>query len=201
MLKLYAAPRTRAVRVAWLLEEMNLPYQLELVEFQTTGSAFFIQATPTGKIPTLEDDDVVMFESGAIVEYLLERYDDQQLAPAPGTSQRARYLQWLHFSESTAFSPIGVVVWLTIYRHDAADHPELIADARARARTGLVFIENNLNDTYLAGSRFTAADIMMGFTLIAAQTLDLLVDLPKLTAYLKRLQQRDGLTRALQKLG
>ncbi|MEM8768208.1 MAG: glutathione S-transferase family protein, partial [Pseudomonadota bacterium] len=136
MITVYAAPRTRAVRIVWLLEEMGLPYELELVNFKPTTDRFFIQDTPTGKIPTLVDDDVVMSESGAIIEYLLEKYGGisaNSLAPATGTAARARYLQWLHYAESTAFSPLGVVIWLTLYRQDARDHPVLVEDARARA--------------------------------------------------------------------
>ena len=77
---LYFAPRTRAIRVRWLLEELELPYRLERVTFKPTTDRFFIQDTPTGKIPTLVDGDVVMAESGAIVEYSLERYGHGRLA-------------------------------------------------------------------------------------------------------------------------
>ena len=80
MIKLYYAPRTRSVRIAWLLEELGLPYALERVEFQPPARDFFVQKTPLGKLPTIEDGDVVMGESGAIVEYILERY--QWPAPA-----------------------------------------------------------------------------------------------------------------------
>jgi glutathione S-transferase len=201
MLKLYAAPRTRAFRVVWLLEELGLPYELEMVEFQPTSSKFFIQNTPTGKIPTLEDDDVVMCESGAIVEYILEKYAADRLTPALGTKTRAAYLQWLHFADSTAFAPLGVIVWLTLYRQDAADHPELVADAISRAQTPLQFLEDNLaGDGYLLGNEFSAADIMMGFTLMAARMLNQLDERPKLAAYFARLEEREAFQAALAQL-
>lgn len=201
MLKLYAAPRTRAVRIVWLLEELELPYQLEVVDFQPTTSTFFIQQTPTGKIPTLEDGDLVMCESGAIVEYLLERYGKGRLAPTVGAPERARYLQWLHYSESTAFAPLGVVIWLTVYRRDAADYPGLVADAKDRAARAFTFVESELgNDSYLGGETFTAADIMMGFTLFVAQTLNVLDSCPKLQAYLQRITARPAFARTLEKL-
>jgi glutathione S-transferase len=200
-MKLYAAPRTRAIRIVWLLEELGIPYELELVEFQPTSSRFFIQNTPTGKIPTLEDGAVVMCESGAIIEYILEKYGEGRLAPPIGTPERAQYLQWLHYAESTAYAPIGVVVWLTTYRRDAADHPEVVRDARGRAGMALDFIETRLGEAdFLAGDAFTAADIMMGFTLLAALTFDLLGDRPGLAAYIVRLQQREAFGRTLQKL-
>jgi glutathione S-transferase len=142
-----------------------------------------------------------MCESGAIIEYILENHGDGRLAPAAGTPERAAYLQWLHYAESTAFAPIGVVVWLTVYRQDAAEHPDLVADARERAGMALDYIEERLGAVdYLAGNAFSAADIMMGFTLLAALTLDLLGDRPNIGAYLGRLQQREAFARTLEKL-
>ena len=90
MLRLYHAPRTRSVRVLWLLEELGLPHELVTVPFKAPSSEFFVQETPLGKIPTLEDGDVVLCESGAIVEYILERYGEGRLAPAVGSPLRGR---------------------------------------------------------------------------------------------------------------
>ena len=199
MIKLYFAPRTRAVRVLWLLEELGLPYELVRVDFQPPARNFFLQQTPSGKIPTLEDGDVVMFESGAIIEYLLEQYGAGRLAPAPGSRDRAAFLQWLHFAESTAFPPLGILVWLTRYRADAAGHASLIDDTRRRAAAGLDVLERQLAQTpYLVGDGFTAADIMMGFTLVAARFLGPLDDrYPALNAYLARLQERPAFQKAI----
>ena len=72
MIRLYHAPRTRSIRVLWLLEELGLPFELVSIEYQPPAKPF-AQRTPSGKFPTLEDGDTVMFESGAIVEYVLER--------------------------------------------------------------------------------------------------------------------------------
>jgi glutathione S-transferase len=200
VIKLYYAPRTRAVRVVWLLEELGLPYELVRVPFQPPATKFFVQSSPTGKIPTLEDGDVTMCESGAIVEYLLERYGAGRLAPPVGSPERARFLQWVHFAESTAFPPLGIVVWLVLYRGNSPDEAKLIADARERAAAGFEFLERELSDrTYLLGKDFTAADIMMGFTLVAAQQLGVLTAerFPGLTAYLGRLLQRPALQKTI----
>jgi glutathione S-transferase len=201
MIRLYAAPRTRAVRILWLLEELGLPYELELVDFQPTTSSFFIQTTPTGKIPTLVDGDLTMCESGAIIEYLLETHGGTRLAPELGSAERGRYLQWLHYAESTAFPPLGIVIWLTVYRDDEAEHPALIEDAKNRARSAFRYIEEEIGDaTYLVGDEFTAADIMMGFTLFAAASVGVLDESPKLQAYLARITDRDAFRRTLLKL-
>lgn len=199
MIKLWFAPRTRAVRIAWLLEELGLPYELQRVEFVNTATTFFAQATPLGKIPVIEDQDVVMGESGAIVEYILERYGAGRLAPAPGSPARAQYLQWLHFAESTAFPPLGIVIWMTLYRDDAAAHPELVQDAIRRAASGLDFLERHFGaGPWLLGQEFSAADIMMGFTLVAAQLVGVLdARFPALNAYLGRLLERPALQKAM----
>ncbi len=199
MIKLYHAPNTRSVRILWLLKELELPYELERVEFKVPVGAFFSQATPLGKLPTLEDGDVVMCESGAIVEYILERYGDGRLAPAVGSPERAAFLQWVHFSESTAFPPMGIIVWLSRYREGADHNKSLLADARARASAGLEFLERGLGrNEYLLESGFSAADIMMGFTLVAARLLGVLDDrYPDLQAYTARLEARPALQKSL----
>ena len=199
MIKLYYAPRTRSVRIVWLLEELGLPYTLERVEFQPPARDFFVQKTPLGKLPTIEDGEVVMAESGAIVEYVLERYGNGRLAPPIGSPLRPRFLQWLHFAESTAFPPLGIVVWLTLYRTDAAQHSTLIADARTRAATGFEQLERELSDKrYLLGDTFSAADIMMGFTLIAGRMLGVIDErYPAINAYLERLQARPALQKTM----
>ena len=192
MIKLYFAPRTRAVRVLWLLEELGLPYELKRVEFRPPVGNFFSQPTPLGKLPTIEDGEVVMCESGAIVEYILERHGGGRLAPLVGSPERGPFLQWLHFSESTAFPPLGIIVWLTAYRPDGDDHAVIVADARVRASAGLEFLARGLGDgPYLLGEEFSAADIMMGFTLVAARALGVLDDrYPTLLEYVTRLQAR-----------
>lgn len=199
MLKLWHAPKTRSVRVLWLLEELGLDYELENVNFEPTSTRFFQQDTPLGKLPVLEDGDIILCESGAIIEYILERYGEDRLAPPIGDPKRAAFLQWLHFAESTAFPPIGFVVWLTRYRQEGEDLTQLTADARERAVSGLSFAEEQLGDkSYLLGDTFSAADIMLGFTLGAAFTTGILDDrFPKLGAYFGRLMQRPALIAAL----
>jgi glutathione S-transferase len=198
VLKLYFAPRTRAVRVVWLLEELGLPYELERAEFVPPAVNFFSQGTPLGKFPTLVDGDLVMCESGAIIEYIQERYGDGRLAPALDSPDRPIYLQWLHFAESTAFPPLGIIVWLTRYRGEAEAQRELLEDAKLRAASGFEFLERHLEDqAYVVGSEFTAADIMLGFTLVAGQALGVLDDrFPKTHAYLARLLKRPAFQKA-----
>lgn len=198
MLKIYHAPRTRSIRLLWLLEELDLPYAIETVAF-TPQPQPFAQATPFGKVPALEDGEVKMFESGAMVEYVLERYGNGRLTPAIGHADRPAYLQWLHFSESTAFAPVSVVVWMKIYRQDAEQNAALIADAQVRAAVAFDFLEKHMGDhDYLLPSGFSAADIMMGFTLNAARAFGIIDEkFAKLNAYSKRLAARPALIKAM----
>ena len=200
-LKLWHAPNTRCFRIVWLMEELGLSYELERTEFIPPEKSFFQQSTPTGKFPTLQDGNIVMCESGAITEYVLECYGEGKLAPAIDTSERAAYLQWLHFADSTAFPPIGILIWLLLYREGKDDNPSLIEDAMARASVGMAYLEEKLgNKKWLVGDQFTAADIMVGFTLAAAQLLGVLDErYPVTNAYFERLQQRPAFVAAQSK--
>jgi glutathione S-transferase len=197
MMTLYFAPRTRAVRIRWLFEELEIPYELERVEFRPQP-AMFAQATPFGKFPVLVDGDVVMAESGAILEYVLEVYGNGRLAPRVGSPQRGEFLQWVHFAEGTAFPPLGVLIVHGMYREDAARVPEAMDAARERAHAALAIVEKHLSTRdHLLGSEFSAADIMLGFTVAAAQFVGVLDSrYPFTTAYLERLMQRPAFQRA-----
>jgi len=198
MIKLYHAPVSRSVRIYWLLEELGVPYRLEVVTFQIPKMPFS-QHTPLGKVPVLEDGDVVMLESGAILEYLIERYGQGKLAPAVGSPQRAAYLQWLHFAEATLFPPLGEIVRHTLFKPEAERIQAVVEDARARAEATLDVVERHFaGKEYLLGPDFSGADVMMGFTLLAAKRLRVLGDrYPNLEAYLARLQARPALQKAL----
>ena len=199
MIKLYYAPRTRAVRVRWLLEELGVPHELARVEFNRPSHTF-AQSTPLGKLPVIEDGDTTIGESGAIVEYILERYGKGRLAPPIGSPLRGEFLQWVHFAEATAFPPIGVIVWHTLYEQNADRFPEVMQSARGRALEALGFVDRRLEGRdYLLGAEFSGADVMMGFTLFAARALGVLDDrYPNVTRYLARLEERPAFRKAAE---
>ncbi len=198
MITLYHAPRTRSIRILWLLEELALRYELRTVEFSPSDE-FFTQPTPLGKLPVIEDGDVTMCESGAIVEYIVECYGEGRLAPAVGSAERARYLQWMHFAEGTLYPPIGIVVWMTRYRDSTDASSEFLQRARGRARSSMDFVQRSLaGRDYLLDSGFSAADVMMGFSVAAAGTVDLLDDrFEVLSQYLARLSERPAFQKAV----
>ena len=197
MLTLYHAPMTRSARIVWLLEELGLPYRLETLTFVPPQRPFS-QATPAGKFPALVDGDLTMFESGAILEYVLERYGEGRLAPPPGTAARGLYLQWIHFAEGTAAPPIGDIV-RQMFKPESERVPAVVEDARERARVTLDVAERALaGRPYLLGSEFSAADIMMGYTVALARfvgALDAAIH-PGLAAYLERLETRPACQKA-----
>lgn len=198
MIKLYHAPMTRSIRIYWLLEELGLPYELSIVPF-TPAKLPFAQPSPYGKIPAIEDGEVVMFESGAILEYILERYGEGRLAPKPGTPERAAFLQWVHFAEATCLPPLGDVIRHTLFKPEAERIPVVVEEGRARAAAAFAVVERALEGgDYLLGREFSGADIMMGLTLLIARRVKVLDErFPRLQAYLARLEARPALRKAL----
>lgn len=199
MLKLHFAPLTRSIRIRWLLEELSVPYELINSTYNRDGSKGFAQDTPSGNYPYIEDGDIALSESGAIVQYVLERYGNGRLEPPIGSAERAAYLFWLHFAEGTAANSINTTVWLTVYRQDADRHQEIISAVRDSANTVFDKAEAVLSDQlFIAGSEFTAADVMMGYTLGTAKWLNMLTDThPKTLEYVDRLFSRPALQKSL----
>jgi glutathione S-transferase len=198
MIKLYHAQRTRSIRIVWLLEELGIPYELATVTFNPPRHSFE-QNTPAGKFPVIEDGALIMFESGAILEYLIEKYGNGRLAPAIGCDERGSYLQWVHFAEATAFPPIGDITRHTLLLPEAARIPKVAEDGRVRAINALNVLERALaGKQYLVGNEFSGADIMMGYFLLAARMLGVLGTVhPNVCAYWERLATRSGLQKAL----
>src|SRR5262249_46731094 len=201
MIKLYHAPRTRSVRIHWLLEELGIPYTLETVDF-VPPSTPFAQRTPFGKFPAIEDGDVKMFESGAILEYILERYGKGRLAPPPGppaaprgTGGRPPCLRGVPCAEAPASPPMGNMAWHMMFRQDADQLPGAMADYRGWALAALDVLERGLaGRDYLLGGELSGADIMMGYTVIVAKWLGLVDERhANVAGYLARLQERPAL--------
>jgi glutathione S-transferase len=198
MIKLYHAQLTRSIRIIWLLEELAIPYELVTVAFKPPRHSFE-QDTPTGKFPALEDDGLVLSESGAILEYLIEKYGKGRLAPPVGSRDRGPYLQWVHFAEATAFPPIGDIARHTMFLPEADRIPQVAADGRERAKNALGVLERALaGGQYLVGADLSGADVMMGYFLMAARMLGLVgADYPNIAAYWERLAARPGFQKAL----
>ena len=201
MLKLYHSPRTRSVRIYWLLEELGVPYELETLAFtpQALKAAEYLKVHPLGKLPAIQDGDLIMFESGAILEYIIEKYGHGRLAPAPGSPARGAFLQWVHFAEATAMPPLADIAQHKLFKPEAERVPAVVADGQTRVATVLAALEQTLaGKPYLLGGEFSAADIMLGYSLLLVKWFGLLTpEYPNVTSYMARLEQRPALQKAL----
>ncbi|MDE2691429.1 MAG: glutathione S-transferase family protein [Acidobacteriota bacterium] len=199
MITIYHVPRTRSARIIWLCEELGLPYEVVPVDFspEYRKSAEWRRLNPIGKVPAMTDSDAegnrfTMIESGAMVHYILERYDEGALEPPPGTPESALLLQWSWFAEASLARPLGDMVHHRILKPEPERIPAVVEDGRARAEICLDAVEAALDGRdYLLGSELTAADIMMGYSLALAQRLGVLDErYPNVVAYMGRLESR-----------
>jgi glutathione S-transferase len=202
MIRLWHAPFTRSNRIVWLLEELGLPYALEPVEFRAPERAFE-QQSPYGKVPALEDEGVTLFESGAILEYLIERYGQGRLAPAVGDPERGPYLQWVHFAEATLMPPLGQLAWNKIFKPEEQRIAQVVEESEGQSRRALDVLEQALEDgrEHLLASGFCGADVMMGYSLQSATWFGVLgADHPRTQAYFERLSVRPAFEKAFASL-
>ena len=198
MLKVYHAPKTRGFRVIWLCEELGMPYQIVPVDMSPAyrKSEAFRKLNPVGKVPVLTDGELTMFESGAMVQYILARYGQGKLQPTPGSTEYALYLQWSWFAEATFSRPLGEIV---NHKREFASNPQqaIIDEMKSRARLCAQSLDAALTGkTWLLGDMFTAADVMMGLTL-RSYTRHMEEDYPgNVKGYFNRLVERPAYQRA-----
>jgi glutathione S-transferase len=217
MITVHHLENSRSQRVLWLLEELGAPYEVKRYarDKKTSLAPPELAAVhPLGKSPVISDGDNVLAETGAIVEYLLDRDGDSRLRPPSGTPERLRFAYWLHFAEGSAMPPL--VMALVFNKIRTASMP-FFAKPIARAIADKVtkgFIKPNLerqmafmaselsSRPWFAGTAFSAADIMMSFPLEAASTQrGFQTQYPALDDFLLRIHARPAYRRALERGG
>lgn len=199
MLTIHHVPNTRSLRVIWLCEELGLPHVVKTIDFTGPYRATpeWRALNPVGKVPAMTDGDFSMFESGAMVQYLLDRHGNGRLQPAAGTEAHARYLQWSWFAEATYARPIGEIVNHRRAFGEAGQIPAVIEEMKGRARLCSEAVDRELRDRpFLLGDEFSAADIMMGYSVLIARRLTSVDGLDALAAYWERLSSRPAFQRA-----
>jgi glutathione S-transferase len=166
MIVVHHLNNSRSQRVLWLLEELNTPYRVETYrrDAKTNLAPSELRAVhPLGKSPVIQDGDLVLAESGAIIEYLLERHGNGRLAPARGTNEHVRYLHWMHFAEGTIM--LHLVARLYLVRvGDAAKTMQARVEGMIGDELDLVEAELTRGG-HMAGAEFSAADVQMMFPL------------------------------------
>jgi glutathione S-transferase len=201
MITLYHSSRARSARILWLLEELGIPYEVKEIAFtpDSLKSPEYLAIHPLGKVPAVRDGELTIFESGAIVEYLVERYGNGRLAPPLGSPLRAPYLQWLHFAEATALPPLSDLAQHTMFKPEEERIAAVAADARQRVVQVVEVLEQAIQGRrYFAGDEFTAADVMMGYSLTLMKWFGLIgAEQPNLSAYLTRIEQRPAYQKGL----
>ena len=217
MITVHHLNNSRSQRVLWLLEELGLPYEIR--HYQRDAKTMLappelLAVHSLGKSPVVNDGDIVVAETGAIVEYLIERHGGGRLAPALGTPDHLRYRYWLHFAEGSAMSPL--LFKLVCDRVAQSPMPFFVKPiARAistkvldtmvwpNLRRHLDFMEAELGkSSWFAGDAMSAADVMMSFPLEAsAQRAGLDASRPRLMDFLKRIHDRPAYKKALERGG
>jgi glutathione S-transferase len=208
---------SRSQRVLWLLEELGVDYEVKRYErdSKTMLAPPALRAVhPLGKSPVITDGAVTLAESGAIVEYLVERYGGGRLIPQTGTPERLRYTYWLHYAEGSLMpplllkliftqiplSPMPALVRPVVRRIANAVREEFV---EPQIKLHLDYLEGELGKTlWFAGTEFTAADVQMSFPVEgAASRGGLSASRPKLMGFLDRIHARPAYQRALERGG
>ena len=201
MLTLHHAPNSRAGRIVWLLEELGLEYTLNGMRFhpEDLKSDAHRARHPLGRIPVLEDEDTMLWESGAIVEYLIERHSDGALKPKPDQPNYPAYLQWLHYCEGMVMPPVNTIVVQTVLLPPERQNTEALGQAQKLLTRALAPVNERLGTVdYLAGD-FSGADIMLGHAVFMSNRLGCVPeDYTDLKAYISRLETRPAFVKGIE---
>ena len=217
MITVHHLNNSRSQRIVWLLEELGLDYEIK--RYQRDPETMLAPASlravhPLGKSPVITDGELTLAESGAIIDYLIERYGAGSLAPAAGTPARLRYNYWLHYAEGSAMTPL--LLKLVFDRVESAPMPFFVKPVAkgisAKVKSSFIepqlkqhldYLEGELGESdWFAGDAFSGADIQLSFVLEAAAArggLD--ASRPRLMDFLQRIHARPAYRRALERGG
>jgi len=202
MLTVHHLNNSRSQRILWLLEELEVPYRIEKYQRLSPiplAPPELKAVHPLGKSPVITDGTDTIAESGAIIEYILEKYGDGRLRPEPGSDDRFRYIEWMHFAEGSAMLPLMLHLYTGFLGDGAAPLRPRIDSEIANH---LSFIAQAVDGReFIVGNALSGADIQVAFVLEAAASSGLLKTCPVLEAYLARLQARPAYKRAIEKGG
>jgi glutathione S-transferase len=202
MIEVHHLNESRSRRITWMLEELGLPY--EVIRYQRDAATRLappelMQVHPLGKAPVLRDDDLVLIESGAIIDYLVRQYGQGRFAPAPESKDYHRYVQFMHYAEGSAMLPLMLNLYVGRLR-------EAGAPLQPRIQSELDKHFGYLNDClghqhYLVGNAFSGADVQMSFVAQMAIKVKGRDAFPHLASYVDRLEARPAYQQAASKHG
>jgi glutathione S-transferase len=188
----YTNPQSRGRIVRWMLEEIGQPYRTEIVDYERMKGADYLAVNPMGKVPALTHGGEVVTEVAAICAYLADAFPDAGLAPPPGDKARGAYYRWLFF----AAGPVEAAVSNRAMGWEAPPERQRMM-GYGNFDTTIGTVEAALTGTdYLAGGRFSAADVYLGSHLAFGMQFGMLEPRPVFEAYVQRLQSRPAAVRA-----
>jgi glutathione S-transferase len=204
MLVVHHLNNSRSQRVLWLLEELGTEYDIKY--YQRDAKTMLApqelrQVHPLGKSPVVTDGDITLAETGAIIEYIVSKYGNGKLIPAPDTPERIRYKYWLHYAEGSAMPPL--LLNLILERFGLGDSDAMSGFVAPQIKLHYDYIDSELSkNTWFAGEKFTAADIEMSFPLELLTLHPEQIDSrPKIKEFLKHIHARPAYKRALERGG
>ncbi|MEE2984070.1 MAG: glutathione S-transferase family protein [Pseudomonadota bacterium] len=201
MLKLHHAPNSRAGRIVWLLEEIGLEYELNKMAFhpKELKSDEHRARHPLGRVPVLEDGEVMLYESGAIVEYIIARHTDGTLQPNVNTPEFPEYLQWFHYCEGMVMPPVNTIVVQTKLLPEDRRNAEVLGQAQRLLTKALAPVDKAVERReYLIGD-FSGADIMLGHACFMSRRLGCFTgEMTALDVYVNRLEARPAFQTGIQ---
>ena len=201
MLKVYFVADTRAGRVIWLLEELGLEYEVVILPFTKEGlkSQDHRARHPLGRVPVLEDGDVSIYESGAIIDYVLEKHKNNGLKPQIESEHFPHYLQWFHYCEGMVMPPMNQIVVQTILLPPDRRDETVLKQAQNLLTKSLLPINQNLEDKeYLIG-KFSGADVMLGHACFMANRIGCVSEeLSAIKSYVERISTRPAFKKAIE---
>jgi len=200
MLKVHFVANTRAGRVVWLLEELGLKYEVNIMPFTKEGlkSPEHRARHALGRVPVLEDGDISIFESGAILDYILERHKNGGLKPSADDVNFPYYLQWYHYCEGMVMPPMNqIVVQTLLLPPDRRDETVLNQSKNLLTKSLAPVNENLSGKDYLIGD-FSAADIMLGHSCFMANRFGCVSDeMEHIKQYVERIAERAAFQKAI----
>jgi glutathione S-transferase len=203
MLTVHHLGKSQSERIVWLCEELAVPYELKRYNRDAVtilAPAEYKALHPIGAAPVITDGDLVLAESGAVVEYVIAKYGDGRLALKADHPDFAQFLYWFHFANGTLQASMGRNMILN--RLNLAEGDPILTGTRARVDRAFDLVDTRLREAeYLPGAEFTAADIMMGFSLTTMRYF-LPYDLQRchnIVGYLARIGERVAYRRAMEK--
>ena len=201
MLTLHFAPNSRAGRIVWLLEELQLEYNINKMAFNPKDlkSDEHRARHPLGRVPVLDDGDVRIYESGAIVEYVIERHKNGGLKPEVSDPLYPEYIQWFHYCEGMVMPPVNTIVVQTLLLPPDRRDETVLGQAQRLLAKALEPVDESLaGRDYLIGA-FSAADVMLGHACFMSNRLGCVSDeMANLKGYVERIAERPAFKTAIE---